>query len=159
MEDYTPDFALCGNKGWPGDREGRAILGQVLLSQTLHRTSGQTEALLGGLGDAGPYLLMSVFFFLTAGLGLVLSNTATAVLVAPIALRAAAVLDVSPYPLVMAVAIAASAAFVTPVSTPVVTLVVAPGNYGFLDFVKVGFPLLVLTWLVTLLVTPIFFPF
>ena len=114
---------------------------------------------MGGLGAAGPYLIMSVFFFLTAGLGLVLPNTATAVLVAPIALRAAAVLDVSPYPLVMAVAIAASAAFVTPVSTPVVTLVVAPGNYGFLDFVKVGFPLLVLTWLVTLLVTPIFFPF
>ena len=103
--------------------------------------------------------MMSVFFFLTAGLGLVLSNTATAVLVAPIALRAAAVLDVSPYPLAMTVAIAASAAFVTPVSSPVVTLVVEPGNYGFLNFVKVGLPLLVLTWAVSLLVIPIFFPF
>lgn len=78
-------------------------------------------------------MLMTVFFALTAGLGLVLSNTATAVLVTPIALRAAVVLDVSPYPLAMAVAIAASAAFITPVSTPVVTLVVAPGNYSFLD--------------------------
>ena len=103
--------------------------------------------------------MMTVFFALTAGLGLVLSNTATAVLGAPIALRAAAVLDVSPYPLAMAVAIAASTAFVTPVSTPVVTLVVAPGNYGFLDFVKVGLPLLLLTWVTTLIVTPIFFPF
>ena len=112
-----------------------------------------------GLGYSGPYFIMTVFFVLTAGLGMVLSNTATAVLVAPIALRAAAVLDVSPYPLAMTVAIAASAAFVTPVSTPVVTLVVAPGNYGFLDFVKVGLPLLVLTWLTTLLVIPIFFPF
>jgi di/tricarboxylate transporter len=73
--------------------------------------------------------------------------------------RAAAVLDVSPYPLAMVVAVAASAAFVTPVSSPVVTLVVAPGNYRFLDFVKVGLPLLVLAWATTLLVTPIFFPF
>jgi di/tricarboxylate transporter len=102
---------------------------------------------------------MSVFFALTAGLGMVLSNTATAVLIAPIALRTAAVLDVSPYPLAMVVAIAASAAFVTPVSSPVVTLVVSPGNYSFLDFVKVGLPLLVLTWITTLLVIPIFFPF
>jgi di/tricarboxylate transporter len=79
--------------------------------------------------------------------------------VAPIALRAAAVRDVSPDPLAMAGAIAAAAAFVTPGSTPVVTRVVAPGNYRFLDFVKVGLPLLLLTWVTTLLVTPIFFPF
>jgi di/tricarboxylate transporter len=138
------------------------IAGILPVADALERTGGVdliVEVLVEGLGAAGPYLLMTVFFFLTAGLGLVLSNTATAVLVAPIALRAAAVLDVSPYPLAMAVAIAASAAFVTPVSTPVVTLVVAPGNYGFLDFVKVGLPLLVLTWATTLLVTPIFFPF
>ncbi|MGI9591956.1 MAG: SLC13 family permease [Myxococcota bacterium] len=138
------------------------IAGMLPIADALERTGGvdlAVEAMVDGLGEAGPYLLMTVFFFLTAGLGLVLSNTATAVLVAPIALRAAAVLDVSPYPLAMAVAIAASAAFVTPVSTPVVTLVVAPGNYRFLDFVKVGLPLLLLTWLTTLLVTPIFFPF
>jgi di/tricarboxylate transporter len=138
------------------------IAGMLPVADALEITGGVdliVEALLGGLGDAGPYLLMSVFFFLTAGLGLVLSNTATAVLVIPIALRVSEVLGVSPYPLAMTVAIAASAAFVTPVSTPVVTLVVAPGNYGFLDFVKVGLPLLVLTWLTMLLVTPIFFPF
>jgi di/tricarboxylate transporter len=138
------------------------IAGMLPVADALERTGGVdliVEVLVEGLGAAGPYLLMTVFFFLTAGLGLVLSNTATAVLVAPIALRAASALDVSPYPLAMAVAIAASAAFVTPVSTPVVTLVVAPGNYGFLDFVKVGLPLLLLTWLTTLLVTPIFFPF
>ena len=138
------------------------IAGMLPVADALESTGGVdliVEALLDGLGDAGPYLLMTVFFTLTAGLSLVLSNTASAVLVAPIALQVAAVLDMSPYPLAMAVAIGASAAFVTPVSTPVVTLVVAPGNYGFLDFVKVGFPLLVLTWATTLLVTPIFFPF
>ena len=71
----------------------------------------------------------------------------------------AEVVGVSPYPFAMTVAIAASAAFATPVSTPVVTLVVSPGNYRFLDFVKVGLPLLLLTWLTTMVVTPIFLPF
>jgi di/tricarboxylate transporter len=102
---------------------------------------------------------MTLIFALTAGLGLILSNTATAVLVIPIALRAAVVLDISPYPLAMTVAIAASAAFVTPFSTPVVTLVIAPGSYRFVDFAKVGIPLLVLTWATTMLVTPLVFPF
>jgi hypothetical protein len=51
LEDYSPAFTLCGNRGWPGDREGRAILGQVLLSQTLHEESRQTGALLDGLPD------------------------------------------------------------------------------------------------------------
>ena len=94
-----------------------------------------------------------------AALGLVLSNTASAVLVAPIAIFTSNALDVSPYPFAVAVLIAASAAYSTPVSTPVVTLVVDPGRYQFMDFVKVGTPLLVLTWLVALLVTPLIFPY
>jgi di/tricarboxylate transporter len=138
------------------------IAGLLPVANALETTGGVdliVEWLLAGLGDAGPYTLMTICFFFTAALGLVLSNTASALLVAPVALRLAATLDISPYPLAMAVIIAASAAFVTPVSTPVVTLVVAPGGYGFLDFVKVGLPLLLLTWLTTLLVTPFFFPF
>ncbi len=138
------------------------IAGMLPVADALESTGGVdviVEALVEGLGYAGPYGIMSVFFALTAGLGMVLSNTATAVLIAPIALQTAVMLDVSPYPLAMTVAIAASAAFVTPVSSPVVTLVVSPGNYSFLDFVKVGLPLLVLTWITTLLVIPIFFPF
>jgi di/tricarboxylate transporter len=138
------------------------IAGMLPVADALEKTGGvdlMVGALVAGLGDATPYFMMTVLFFITAALGLVLSNTATAVLLAPIAVRAAEVLGVSPYPLAMTVAIAASAAFVTPVSTPVVTLVVAPGSYGFLDFVKVGVPLLLLTWATTLLVTPVFFPF
>ena len=77
-----------------------------------------------------------------AALGLVLSNTASAVLVAPIAIFAANALEVSPFPFAVAVLIAASAAYSTPVSTPVVTLVVEPGRYQSTDFVKVGVPLL-----------------
>ncbi len=138
------------------------IAGMLPIADALERTGGVdllVEVLVDGLGEAGPYFLMTAFFFVTAGLGLVLSNTATAVLIAPIAMRAADVLAVSPYPLAMSVAIAASAAFITPVSTPVVTLVVAPGGYRFMDFVRVGTPLLVLTWLTTLLVVPLVFPF
>ena len=104
-------------------------------------------------------MMLSVIFFLTAALGLVLSNTASAVLVAPIAIYTAAALGVSPYPFAVAVLIAASAAYSTPVSTPVVTLVVDPGRYRFTDFVKVGVPLLLLTYLVTVLVAPLIFPF
>ena len=70
-----------------------------------------------------------------------------------------ALIGVSPYPFAITVLIAASAAFMTPVSTPVVTLVVEPGRYGFMDFVKVGVPLTLLTWIVTLLLAPLLFPF
>ena len=94
-----------------------------------------------------------------AALSLFLSNTASAVLVAPIAIIAAETQGVSPYPFAVAVLIAASAAFVTPVSTPVVTLVVEPGRYRFTDFVKVGIPLLLLTYGATLVVAPLIFPF
>ena len=103
--------------------------------------------------------MMTVLFSLTAVLSLFLSNTASAVLVAPIAIFAAEALNVSPYPFAVAVLIAASAAFVTPVSTPVVTLVVDPGRYSFTDFVKVGVPLLLLTYGATILVAPLIFPF
>ena len=96
---------------------------------------------------------------LTAALGLVLSNTASAVLVAPVAIFMATELGVSPYPFAVAVVIAASAAYSTPISTPVVTLVVEPGRYKFADFVRTGVPLLLLTYVVTLVVTPLIFPF
>jgi di/tricarboxylate transporter len=132
------------------------------LADALNRTGGTqviVESLTSIVGNASPYLMMSVIFFLTAVLGLVLSNTASAVLVAPVAIYLAGTLDVSPYPFAIAVLIAASAAYSTPISTPVVTLVVEPGRYKFVDFVKVGVPLLFLTFLVTLVVAPLIFPF
>jgi len=98
----------------------------------------------------------------TGGVALVgafISNTATAVLVAPIAIVAAQKLGFSPYPFAMTVAVAASAAFLTPVSSPVNTLVLAPGGYRFNDFVKVGLPLLLLVMALTLLVAPLLLPF
>jgi len=138
------------------------LAGMFPLADALEKTGGSTlvvNSLVSGLGSAGPYGMMTALFFLTTGLGLFLSNTASAVLMAPVAIMAAQALNVSPYPLAISVLIAASSAFVTPVSTPVVTLVVQPGRYTFVDFVKVGGPLLILTYLTTLLVTPMIFPF
>jgi di/tricarboxylate transporter len=138
------------------------VAGMLPLADALQSTGGTdliVSGLLSALGDTGPATMMTVLFFLTAVLGLFLSNTASAVLVAPIAIVAAQQLGVSPYPFAIAVLIAASAAFVTPVSTPVVTLVVEPGRYKFMDFVKVGVPLLVLTYVTVLLVAPLVFPY
>ena len=138
------------------------IAGMLPLADALKITGGTdmiVDTLLYLAGDAGPNAMLSILFFLTAGLGLVLSNTASAVLVAPIAIYAAQALGVSPYPFAVAVLIAASAAYSTPVSTPVTTLVVDPGKYRFMDFVKVGVPLLILTYVVTLVIAPMAFPY
>ncbi len=138
------------------------IAGMLPLADALQKTGGTrviADALMYTVGDSSPGLMLTVIFFLTAVLGMFLSNIAAAVLVAPIAIITAESLGVSPYPFAIAVLIAASAAFMTPVSTPVVTLVVEPGRYGFMDFVKVGVPLTLLTWVVTLLLAPLLFPF
>ena len=138
------------------------VAGMLPLADALQLSGGSdmiVDQLMYAFGDAGPNTMFTILFFLTAALGLVLSNTASAVLVVPIAITAAEALGISPYPFAIAVLIAASAAFSTPVSTPVVTLVVEPGRYRFTDFVKVGIPLLVLTWLTAMLVTPLVFPY
>jgi di/tricarboxylate transporter len=109
---------------------------------------------LAGFGSAVVILVAALLV-----VGEMLDRTGVAVLVVPIAIYTATALGVSPYPFAVAVLIAASAAYSTPVSTPVVTLVVDPGRYRFTDFVKVGVPLLLLTYLVTVLVAPLIFPF
>ena len=138
------------------------IAGLLPLADALDKTGGTdfiVEQLMNALGTAPHGVMFTALFFLTAVIGMFLSNTATAVLLAPIAIAAAEIQDISPYPYAIAVMIAASAAYSTPVSTPVVTLVMEPGEYSFGDYVKVGVPLLILTWLVTLLVTPFMFPY
>jgi di/tricarboxylate transporter len=86
-------------------------------------------------------------------------STATAVLMAPIALAVAKDLGVSPYPLAMIVALASSTAFMTPVSSPVNTLVVGPGNYTFGDFVRVGTPFSLIAMAVSVAMVPLLLPF
>jgi di/tricarboxylate transporter len=97
-------------------------------------------------------------FLVTSGVGLFISNSATAVLIAPIAIDAAKALHVSPQAFAMTVSIACCAAFVTPVSSAVNMLVVEPGRYAFTDFVKVGLPLLLLTMLVTVGLVALIYP-
>ena len=105
------------------------------------------------------HMMLGCLFVLSAVIGLFISNTATAVLMAPIALAAAKTMGVSPYPFAMVVAMAASAAFMTPVSSPVNTLVLGPGNYSFSDFVKLGVPFTIIVMAVCVVMIPMLFPF
>ncbi len=106
------------------------------------------------------YILVDeYFFFCCTWIVNSASNTATAVLMAPIALAAAKTMGVSPYPFAMVVAMAASAAFMTPVSSPVNTLVLGPGNYSFSDFVKLGVPFTIIVMAVCVVMIPMLFPF
>ena len=104
-------------------------------------------------------MVLTFIFLLCSTVGLFISNTATAILIAPIAIDLAVKFNYSPYPFAMTVAIATSASFITPVSSPVKTMVVAPGGYSFSDFVKVGVPLTFLVMVVDIALVPIFFPF
>ena len=112
-----------------------------------------------GLAGFAPHVMLLVLFVVCAVIGLFISNTATALLMAPIAVALAREMAVSPYPLVVTVAIAASAAFMTPVSSPVNTLVLHPGGYRFGDFVRLGVPFTLLVMVLTVVVVPLLFPF
>jgi di/tricarboxylate transporter len=127
----------------------------------LQKTGGTELAVEGFLrvfGQREPLLLLAVLFGLTALIGLFISNTATAVLMIPIALSVAHHLNASPYPFAMIVALAASTAFMTPISSPVNMLVLGPGQYRFTDFVKVGVPFTVLVMLISVLLVPWLLP-
>lgn len=138
------------------------IVGMLPFALALQKTGGisiAADALLGIVGDKSPRVVLACIFGVTALLGLFISNTATAVLMAPIAHAIADGLQASPYPFAMTVALAASAAFMTPVSSPVNTLVVGPGNYTFFDFVRIGVPMTVIALIVTVLLVPVLLPF
>lgn len=137
------------------------IVGMLPFAQALQKTGGvdlAVQGLVGSLGGAGPHLILASLFALTAVIGLFISNTATAVLMAPVAIATAQALDASPLPFAMTVALAASAAFMTPISSPVNTLVLGPGQYRFGDFVRIGVPFTLLVMLLSVLLVPWIFP-
>ena len=115
--------------------------------------------MVGVVGGLGPLAVTAGLFILAALASQVMPNPAVAVLLAPIALSTASDLGISPYPLMMAVAVSASAAFLSPVGHSANVLVMGPGGYRFADYTKVGIPLTLVVLAVVLLVLPIFWPF
>jgi di/tricarboxylate transporter len=137
------------------------IVGMLPFSTALQKTGGvelASRGLMSVIGQAGPHVVLAGLFAITALLGMFISNTATAVLMAPIGIALARDLGRSPYPFAMIVALAASTAFMTPVSSPVNTLVVGPGNYTFGDFVRVGTPFSLIVLIVSVLMVPWLLP-
>jgi di/tricarboxylate transporter len=102
------------------------------------------EGLVAVVGDAGPYALLAGLFMLTGVLGQLISNTATALIIIPISVAAAQSIGVSPRPVLMCVAVAAAASFLTPIATPTNLMVMRPGGYAFGDYWKLGLPLSVI---------------
>ena len=116
-------------------------------------------AIVTGLGSSGPRLLLAGIYAATSVMTIFISNTVTAVLMAPIALQCAMQIGVSPVPFMFAVTVAASMCFASPFSTPPNALVMSAGQYTFMDYVKVGLPLQVLMGVVMVFVLPLLFPF
>ena len=138
------------------------VAGMIPLATAMTDT-GAAAKLANGLvdvvGEAHPYALLLGLFLLTAVLGQLISNMATALIVIPIALETAKDLDVSVRPVLMCVTVSAAAALITPVATPANLMVMEPGGYRFADYWKLGLPLLALYGLVAVLLVPVFWRF
>ena len=138
------------------------IAAMLPMSLALEKTGASaaiSSSLVEGLGAYGPFALMAGVYFTTSLMTMFISNTATAVLLAPIALQSAAQMGISPVPLLFAVSVGASMCFASPFSTPPNALVMPAGQYTFMDYVKVGLPLQIIMGVVMVFVLPLLFPF
>ena len=118
------------------------------------------DTVVGMMGsNPNPYVLTAVLFLISNILTQFMSNTASAALLAPIGISIAQSIGCDPKPVLMALGIAASMAFATPMATPPNTLVLGPGNFTFNDYVKVGVPMCLLSWVACVVIIPIFWPF
>lgn len=137
------------------------VAGMIPLS-TAMVASGAAEKLADGLvdvvGDSGPYPLLVGLFVLTVVLGQLISNTATALIVIPIATSAAATLDVSTRPVLMALAVTSAGALLTPIATPANMMIMGPGGYRFGDYARLGLPLLAWYFVVAVGLVPLIWP-
>lgn len=139
------------------------LVGAMIPLSTAMETTGAANLMAATLvhlvGGAGPYALLAGLFLLSAILGQLISNTATALIMIPIAMAAASEIGVSARPVLMSVAVASAAAFLTPVATPVNLMVMGPGGYRFGDYWKLGLPLLLLFFVVATFLVPVFWRF
>jgi di/tricarboxylate transporter len=137
------------------------IAGMLPLGIAMQQTGAArllANGMVSAVGGLGPLAVLAGLFVLTTLATQVMPNPAVAVLLAPIALNTSNDLGMSPYALMMTVALAASASFLSPVSHPANVLIMGPGGYRFTDYIRVGLPLTVVVLVVTLLVLPIFWP-
>lgn len=136
--------------------------GMMPVSHALYNT-GAAELLarwlLEALGTPSPVVITAVLFAVTALLTQFMSNSASAALLSPIGIVVAQELGISPYPVLMVIAVASSCAFATPIGTPPCTLMVGPGNYRFRDYIKAGLPLILLCFAATVIIVPLVWPF
>lgn len=139
------------------------LIGGMIPLSTAIEVSGAAalvaDTLVGVVGGSSPYLLLFGIALVTVALGQLISNMATALIAAPIAIALAEEAGISALPLLMGVAVAAAASFLTPVATPANTMILGPGGYHFGDYWRLGLPLVVLFLLVATFLTPIFWPF
>lgn len=139
------------------------LIGAMFAVSLAIKESGAAEKvahlLVEIVGGLGPHVLLVGLFVLTTVFGQLISNTATALIVIPIAISAASELDVSPRPVLMSVAVAAAASFLTPIATPANMMVMGPGGYRFGDYWKLGLCLLALFFVVAVLLVPVFWSF
>ena len=118
------------------------------------------DTVVGMMGEnPNPIVLCAVLYLISNVLTQFMSNTASAALLAPIGISIAQSIGADPKPVLMSIGIAASMAFATPMATPPNTLVLGPGGFSFNDYVKVGVPLCVITFIVSVIIIPIFWPF
>lgn len=137
--------------------------GMLPLAEAMDKTGAGAmiaNAVVGIIGsNASPLIIVMAMFLLSCGLTQFMSNTAAAALLAPIGISIAQSIGVSPFPVLMAIGIAASCAFTTPVATPPNTLILGPGKFHFMDYVKVGLPLVIVSMIVCTVVIPLVWPF
>jgi len=139
------------------------LVGALMPLSTAMAQTGAAEFLATELvkyvGPAGPYALLAGLFVLTAIMGQLISNTATALIIIPIGIAAATAMGISPRPVLMSTAVAAAAAFLTPIATPTNLMVMGPGGYAFGDYWKLGLPLLLWFFVIAVFVVPLIWHF
>lgn len=138
------------------------IAGLIPLSTAMYKTGAAyliADTLVALVGNASPYALMAGLFLLTAGLGQLISSTATALIIIPVAIASAAAMQVSPRTALVTVAVGAAASFLTPIASSASLMVQGPGGYRFGDYWRLGLPLLGWSFLVAVFLVPFLWPF